>query len=353
LKPNYSLSPYSYVPHPFLSFTDEMSFFERIINALNFHVERLYFHFIHLPRQRELYKKYFPNAKRTFNEMYKNSSLLFMNQHVSSTSARPLLPNMIEIGGIHVGPAKKLPNDVQSFLDKAEEGVILFSMGSIVQAVNWPVEKREALVKVFAKLKQKVIWKYENETLPNKPGNVVISKWISQRDILAHPNVKVFITHGGLLGTTEALYEGVPVLGFPLFGDQRMNIAKFVERGNGLKIDFESITEDSVSTALEELLNNPKYHNTAKLISNRFKDRPLTPQQTVVFWVEYLARHQGAPYLIGHGNQLSLIELHLIDVYIFVTMMSFLISVFILKAIKALLGVKKSKSCVSENKKKV
>ena len=64
----------------------------------------------------------------------------------------------------------------------------------------WPVEKREAFVKAFGKLKQRVLWKYENETLPNNPGNIKISPWIPQRDILAHPNVKIFITHGGILG---------------------------------------------------------------------------------------------------------------------------------------------------------
>lgn len=64
----------------------------------------------------------------------------------------------------------------------------------------WPVDKREAFVKAFGKLKQKVLWKYENETLPGNPGNIKISSWIPQRDILAHPNVKLFITHGGILG---------------------------------------------------------------------------------------------------------------------------------------------------------
>lgn len=64
----------------------------------------------------------------------------------------------------------------------------------------WPVDKREAFVKAFGKLKERVLWKYENETLPNNPGNIKISSWIPQRDILAHPNVKIFITHGGILG---------------------------------------------------------------------------------------------------------------------------------------------------------
>jgi glucuronosyltransferase len=174
-----------------------MSFSQRISNVFTSQVENLYRTFIHFPYQRRLYNKYFPNAKRSFDEMYKNSAIIFMNNHVSASSARPYLPNMIEIGGVHVEEAKPLPEKIQEFLDSAEDGAILFSMGSIIQAMQWPEEKREAFIKAFGKLKQKVLWKYENDTLPNKPSNVMISKWIPQRDILAHPNVKLFMTHGG------------------------------------------------------------------------------------------------------------------------------------------------------------
>jgi glucuronosyltransferase len=175
--------------------------------------EWVYFKAIHFPIQRHLYQKYFPDAKRSMDEMYKNYSFVFMNQHVSFSSARPYLPTMIEVGGIHVKPAKKLPEEFEKYLDSATDGVILFSMGSYIDGIDWKIEDREAFIKIFGKLKQKVIWRYSNETLPGNPGNIKISSWLPQRDILAHPNVKLFITHGGLLGTTEALVEGVPVLG--------------------------------------------------------------------------------------------------------------------------------------------
>lgn len=112
---------------------------------------------------------------------------------------------MIEIAGIHLQPAKPLPNDIQEFLDWATDGAIYFSMGSFIQSKMWPEDKREAFVKAFGKLKLKVLWKYENETLPGNPGNIKIGSWFPQRDILAHPNVKLFMTHGGLLGKIKKL----------------------------------------------------------------------------------------------------------------------------------------------------
>lgn len=222
---------------------------------------------------------------------------------------------MIEIGGIHVDPAKPLPNDIKDFLDSAKDGAILFSMGSMLESKMWPDEKREAFVKTFGKLKQKVLWKYENETLPNKPDNVMISQWIPQRDILAHPNVKLFITHGGLLGTTEAMVEGVPVIGIPVYGDQKMNMQKAVSREYGLQICKDDVTEESLTNLLNEFFANPKYAKNAKALSSRFIDRPMKPKETVVYWTEYVHRHKGAPHLKAAGNSLSSIEFLNIDVY--------------------------------------
>lgn len=190
-----------------------MNYGERFYNTLMSIYDWTIYKLITFPIQQRLYNKYFPNARRSLTEMSKNYSFIFSNHHVSFSTPRPNLPNVVEIGGIHVKPAKKLPKDIQEFFDSATDGAIVFSMGSYIDGTDWDPKNREIFLRVFGKLKQKVLWRYSNETLPGNPGNIKISSWLPQRDILAHPNVKLFITHGGLLGTTEALIEGVPVLG--------------------------------------------------------------------------------------------------------------------------------------------
>lgn len=80
---------------------------------------------------------------------------------------------------------------MKSFLDKSTQGVIYVSYGSMVRADTLPEEKRVALLQAFAKFKQKVLWKYENDTMPDKPFNVFIRKWMPQRDVLC----KAYLSH--------------------------------------------------------------------------------------------------------------------------------------------------------------
>lgn len=76
--------------------------------------------------------------------------------------------------------------------------------------------------------------------------------------IAAHPNLKLFITHGGLLSTTEAVERGVPIVGIPIFGDQPMNMRQSVNAGVGLSLDFDLLSEENLLEAIQEVLNNSK-----------------------------------------------------------------------------------------------
>lgn len=111
-------------------------------------------------------------------------------------------------------------------------------MGSNAKSSELSLEKRDAIVRTFAKLKQKVLWKFEEEILQNKPSNLMISKWLPQDDVLAHKNVILFITHCGKGGLSEAKYHGVPVLGIPIMGDQLTNLEIAVSEGCAVFIFF-------------------------------------------------------------------------------------------------------------------
>ena len=74
----------------------------------------------------------------------------------------------------------------------------------------------------------------------------------------AHTNVAVFITHCGLLGTMEALYNGVPMLGLPIFGDQPRNADVMLFEGYGRYLKWEELTSEALVTMVMELVRNPR-----------------------------------------------------------------------------------------------
>lgn len=84
------------------------------------------------------------------------------------------MPGIINIGGAHMKDPKPLPNDLKEFLDNSKHGVIYFSLGSFLQSSDMPAKTVALFFDIFRKLKQNVIWKFEDDSFPNIPSNVKI-----------------------------------------------------------------------------------------------------------------------------------------------------------------------------------
>lgn len=84
------------------------------------------------------------------------------------------------------------------------------------------------------------------------------------------------------------------MIGIPIFGDQPVNVARNVQKGFAVALDKSNLTEQSISWAIDEVLNNPKYRNNVKALSAAYHDQQLTPQETVVYWSEFVVKHKCA-----------------------------------------------------------
>lgn len=173
------------------------------------------------------------------------------------------------------------------------EGVIYFSFGSCIRSIDMPEDKLNAFIETFRSLKQKVLWKFENETIKDLPPNVMIRKWLPQNDILAHKNTKLFITHGGVFGTQEGIYHGVPMLFIPIYADQFRNAKRCVDAGYAQMLRFVDVTANNVLEKLRTLFKDSKHVDRAKEVSVLFRDNPIDPMEEAMYWIEYTARHRG------------------------------------------------------------
>ncbi|EDW37471.1 GL25511 [Drosophila persimilis] len=193
-----------------------------------------------------------------------------------------------------------LPENIEDFLNSAssDDGAIFLSLGSNVKAEHIKSDTVQKMFNVISKLKQKVIWKWDNlENTPGKSENILYAKWLPQDDILAHPKIRLFITHAGKGGVTEAQYHGKPMLALPVFGDQPGNAAALVTQGFGLSLSLLTLEEQSFRDNIHEILENPKYNRAVKAFSSLYRDRPLSARQTLLYWVDYVIRHHGAAHL--------------------------------------------------------
>ncbi|XP_030383539.1 UDP-glucuronosyltransferase 2B14-like [Scaptodrosophila lebanonensis] len=307
----------SFLPDLFLGHSQQMNLGERLLNWVTTHSLNWLYKLFSVPAADQLLRQKFGPGIPSTGELVKNTSLFLINQHYSLSGPKPLPPSVIEVGGVHIQPPGPLPAQLKRLLENAKHGVVLMSWGSMVRATTMAPAKRDAILRAMSRFKQHFVWKWENDTLPNKPDNVHIMKWIPQRDILAHPNVKAMISHGGLLGTTEAIHCGVPILGTPMFGDQFQNVAALVQRGAAVRLDYTAITEDALVKALTKVLDK-SYKNNAQAIAHSYNERPQKPLETALWWVEYAAETGGAPLTQPSSVHMSRFIYYSLDVYLVV-----------------------------------
>ncbi|XP_017837951.1 UDP-glucuronosyltransferase 2C1-like [Drosophila busckii] len=312
-----TITPWSYSPHLYKPYTEHMSLTQRINSIYTCLLEEAIRAFWYYPKQDAIMRKHFSKIMPvvpTIKQLQRNVSAILFNSYMPLESPRPLAFNTIPVGGLHIKPPKALPANIKKFLDEAKHGAVYFSLGSQVRSADLPPEKLEIFLKVFRGMKQRILWKFEDEQLPNLPANVMVQKWMPQNDILAHPNVKVFIAHGGLFGTQEAVYHGVPVLGMPFYADQYLNIEKGKNAGFTLGLDYRYITEEQLRSSLTELLENPKYMANMKRASKVFRDRPLSGMDTAMYWINYVIEHRGAPHMIAAGVDMPFYQFYMLDI---------------------------------------
>uniref|UniRef100_A0AAR5PJR7 UDP-glucuronosyltransferase n=1 Tax=Dendroctonus ponderosae TaxID=77166 RepID=A0AAR5PJR7_DENPD len=328
----------SYIPTYFMGSVSKQDFFGRMMNTWTLIRSKMLYRLHSTIPSNKLAKEFFGPEMPDLDVLAYNTSLQLVNSHFSVNNARPLVPNVVEVGGLHVGEPRPLSKHFDDVLAADKRGI------EIIESL--PRGKLEALLNALAELPYTVIMKANVQKFPKDiaaPKNIVFEPWIPQLDILCDPRVKLFISHGGMMGTQEAVYCGIPVLGIPIFADQSLNIKYTEAMGFGIMVDYEKITKETLVIAAGKLLEDPKYRANAQRLSAYFKDRPMKPMDTAVYWVEYIVRHQGAPILQSAAKDLAWYQYYLIDVAAFLMFFSALLASIVAKVFVLLrnLGAKK------------
>ena len=99
--------------------------------------------------------------------------------------------------------------------------------------INAEFEAEEWLPEGFAK------------KVTEKNRGLIVSKWAPQVEILSHKSIAAFLSHCGWNSVLESLSCGVPIIGWPLFGEQFYNV-KLLEEEVGVCVEVARGTQFAV-----------------------------------------------------------------------------------------------------------
>jgi polyene glycosyltransferase len=183
-------------------------------------------------------------------------------------------PGHLHLLGAMVSPSWSVASGnkegLSPWLDR-HPSVIYVGLGTLVRLSRAQVA---ALVSAFGRLgpSHQVLWKLpspQQALLPARtvlPSNVRIEPWVaSQLEVLAHPHVRAFVTHGGGNGFHEGIYFGKPLLVLPFWLDCYDFAVRAVDSGVGLTLDRPpAFTAEEVVAKLRRLLAEDTFQGRAQ-----------------------------------------------------------------------------------------
>ncbi|QDY80150.1 glycosyltransferase [Streptomyces qinzhouensis] len=188
-----------------------------------------------------------------------------------------IVPERMKLVGAMVPPLPEAPrggddSGLTDWLD-ARPSVVYMGFGTITRLDR---EQVASLVEVARRMsdRHQFLWRLPAEQqhlLPatdTLPANLRIESWLpSQLDVLAHPHVRLFFTHGGGNGFNEGMYFGKPMVVRPLWVDCYDQAVRGQDFGLSLTLDRpRDVDPDDVVDKLTRVLGDPRFSERAERI---------------------------------------------------------------------------------------
>ncbi|QED40646.1 EGT [Chrysodeixis includens nucleopolyhedrovirus] len=291
--------------------------------------------------QDKMLKDQFGADTPSVHELRNRVELLFLNTHAVFDNNRPVPPSVQYLGGLHLVKQNHLQANyatlngfVKEFLDNSTQGVVYVSFGSGIVTTDMDVEFRDMFLQVFASLPYNVLWKYDDIIPISKlPTNVFTQAWFDQFEVLKHPNVKAFVTQGGVQSTDEAIEALVPVIGLPMMGDQAFNANKYTELGIGRALNTHTVNAKQLIEAIVDVAESSNYRKKLLQLRHFIRHQAISPLQKAIWYTEHVITNKGKTMLKTKAANVSYSD------YVMLNLCIPFVTVFVMNHLRQLLRI--------------
>ncbi|CAG9789293.1 unnamed protein product [Diatraea saccharalis] len=255
--------------------------------------------------------------KRDLLEVENDIDLLMIANNPILAGIRPSVPGVVYADRMHI-KASVLTPDLKTTLDSATKGVIYFSLGAIQDSEHLAVPLLQIITDVFRKLPFTVLWRIGNATAIDMPPNVVAKPWFAQQAVLAHPNVKAFLTSGGSRSLEEAVYYQVPIVGLPLLRSRNHFIKQITQFNAGVMLEPNNLDVEIMKSVIIEVATNEKYKKSIMQLRELVVDPVISGPERAVWWTEYVLKNKGAKHLRSPAAGVGFTQYYMLDLLFYI-----------------------------------
>lgn len=185
--------------------------------------------------------------------------------------ARALPPEMHMVGPMLPDVMPALPGDLSRWLD-AGPPVVYVNLGTMAVASD---AQLAAMLEALSSEAFRALWILKAPQAarlsPRPPASVRVLEWgPPPYAVLAHPKVRVFVSHCGINSVHESLAAGTPIVGIPMFADQRDMAVRVADAGAGLWLDKNRFGAADLRRAIDRVLADAAFARALPAVQQAF-----------------------------------------------------------------------------------
>lgn len=161
-----------------------------------------------------------------------------------------------------------LPEDLELFLQQGPAPIVFTPGSAMSQGERFFKASVEACIRLGAR--GLLVTKFPSQLPRHLPVNVQHVSYVPFSKLL--PRASLFVHHGGIGTTAQALAAGVPQLLMPLAFDQPDNAARVAQLGAGVILPPHRYTAVRAADTIRAMLANEPLHQSCRALAARFID---------------------------------------------------------------------------------